>query len=77
MSIQIILVKDLDIPSEVQEFIMAQAATIETDPEVPNSTVKNLKAWHTAIRLSACWGYQRAVTDLSSGSFKPDNTNGG
>jgi hypothetical protein len=74
MVLQIIPIKDLDVPHEVQEFIMAQVA-LKMNPEVPESNVKNLAAWREAIYLGMCYGYQLAVTDLSSGNFKPDNPN--
>jgi hypothetical protein len=70
----VIPLKELDVPSEVLEFIMVQAA-LKMDPEVPNSNIKNLAAWHEAIRLGACYGYQCALTDINCGSFKPDDPN--
>jgi hypothetical protein len=76
MALQIILLKDLKVTHEVQEFIMAQVALM-MDPEVPESNVKNLAAWRETIYLGMCYGYQLAVSDLSSGSFKPDDPDGG
>jgi hypothetical protein len=74
MTFQIIPIKDLNVPHEVQEFIMAQVA-LKMDPEVPESNVKNLAAWREAIYLGACYGYQCANADFASGNFKPDNPN--
>lgn len=73
MTLQIIPLKDLPVPPEVQQLIMAQFA-LKMDPEVPSSNVKNLAAWREAIHLAMCYGYQCAFTDLSSSSFKPDNS---
>jgi hypothetical protein len=63
---QIIVLKDLDIPSEAYELIMNLSAADVNDPEVPGSTVANLSKFKTIIQLAANYGYQRAIEDTSS-----------